>query len=340
MYQKIDEAKLGDEPVRLFEIDPLQYNNQGYEAVEIDLNNTCIYPDLDYNPDASGFYYNFTTPFIDPEENKIYLPNGGHSNISVVDFDPADILEIENDITWLSFPRLDRPGNTTVSVDDALLDMINPTYDNESKLEYFDGSYVHSVYDFYQHTWRPDPPTGGLPNVRSDLGYVLDLEYGSSPDLVLLHMRGTQLDPNNPPYIQLTDQYQTWAGYWLEESQYPLDAIPEDDLLYMYRIEGQYWTCQREPLPDNAQPPYYQYPFVCSENRGVVELNYGDMVKVFASADLSFTWLSNTGGDGGIERLATENFSYVEQTDYTHCTWNWILRTIPRRSGLLLEIVA
>ncbi|MFO8129887.1 MAG: hypothetical protein R6T99_08325 [Bacteroidales bacterium] len=223
-------------------------------------------------------YYNLITPWIDSAAGKIYLPNGGQSNISVIDFDHADFLRLENNseyLTWLSFPRLDREGNNPVSVNEALLDKVNPQYSDESNLKYYNiGNNYYSEY--INENW--DGSQGLLENVKTSNGYILDLEYSpfgvNTP--IWLHLRGSRLEPGGAQ-ILLDDQYETWAGYWLTEPQHPMQAIPAGALIHLYQIEGQYWSCHKHY---DEGLPYW----LCACSKGDGMIHYGDMVKLYVSS--------------------------------------------------------
>ncbi|MBU2650692.1 MAG: T9SS type A sorting domain-containing protein [Bacteroidetes bacterium] len=308
---KIDNEKLGEDSMRLMEIDPL-----GLEQIQTThLDNTCVFPDLCYDPEISAYYYNFITPYIDSANHSIYLPGGGHSNITAVDFEPADFLKLENNegyITWLSFPRLNRSGNNAVSVDEALLDKVNPAYSDTSRLNFEQELGYFSTYDFDNHTWDGSP--GGLYNVISSNGYILDLEYGpfSISGPIWLHLRGQRLAPGGANII-LDDEHETWAGYWLTQPQHPMYAIPDAVLTHLYQVQGQYWSCYKY-WDEGINMPYWLC--ACSKGRGTL-MRYGDMVKLYSNSSLPFTWLNNTGTTSQEERPATEYFSFSEQPDYT-----------------------
>ncbi|MCF8229046.1 MAG: T9SS type A sorting domain-containing protein [Bacteroidales bacterium] len=307
VYMRFDDKKLGDLPARLIEIDPL-----GMESnVTHDLDITFAGPDLNLDVDAGQFYYSFTTPFIDSVNNKIYLPNGGHSNISVVEFERRDFLSLREGITWLSFPRMDQIANNPP---DVLLggDNIIPT-------DYILGSYLITMYQgddfesiFNGTTW----PQTEILDINSPEGYKLELYEAAERDLIL---QGTLPELGQPEAdVYLYNDYENWVGYYLEETQNIFDAIPEDILDDISSIKHQDWFVYNENLPDPPPPDgTCRAGWKCGNN---VEHNisYGEMViiKTFYN-DHVFQWIPSGNTTSGGELLETEYYAYNELSDYT-----------------------
>jgi hypothetical protein len=100
VHQKTDEHKLGVTPVRLlhFDYDPAITlpATQNVSPVSLELNS--LYPEIDHNDDFNFYLYNITTPAINPYNNTIYIPNGGHSCVSKVSFDANEAMPLQEGV--------------------------------------------------------------------------------------------------------------------------------------------------------------------------------------------------------------------------------------------------
>ena len=198
LYKKIDNYKLGGEQAALLQFDPALYPNNVFKD-SVQLRNTSFFPDYVHNMDARFFFCNLTTPYIDPYDTVIYLPNGGHSNVSVVTFEPNEPLLLNNgEWAWLSFPRMERDGNDQVIVDEVLGGgNIEPdNYRPGSQLINRPLESYYNISNTYNGSFW-DGSQGLLEDVQSTLGYKLTLDYlAPQPAVKWLHLYGTVFSPS------------------------------------------------------------------------------------------------------------------------------------------------
>ncbi|MFW6328078.1 MAG: hypothetical protein ACOC2F_07195, partial [Bacteroidota bacterium] len=168
LYNKIDNLKLGDEPQKLVKI-----NLEDNTVTSTSLQNVTTYPDYQT---YQGFYHNIIQPYFDPVDYKMYLPNGGHSNVSRQSFVLEEALQLRPGITWLSFPRLPQRNNNGycgynyVFADNENIIPNNLTY---LELENVPPEWVYPVYlTWDNYGWNDDE----LDSINSSLGYKLKLQ--------------------------------------------------------------------------------------------------------------------------------------------------------------------
>jgi hypothetical protein len=310
IQMKMDEEKMGNIPMQLIEIDP--ENIQGYKV--IDLDHTSLYPQLDYNPDASAYYYNFTTPYIDSLNSKIYLPNGGHSNISVVEFEQRDFFELLEGITWLSYPRLPYQGYRADSLLVQLIDGNTDTIDMAHFQVNNTGTngimtYIDWIDGIWSYTY--------LNTVASTRGYKLTVKPDSLRQMVI---SGDVIDPATS--MDLWANYDNWIGYFLGEPMRVEDAF-EGYWDQIYSVKHQDWVIYGfqapPPNPDGSMD---------------FTLRYGDMVIVDMVNNISnFQWPS---GKGAALKTVTEPdfFTYEEKLDYTSFTVELDPNNLPLEVGV------
>jgi hypothetical protein len=323
IYKKIDDAKLGAEQVKLLSFDPGTYN----QMTSINCTFRDLNPELDHNPDHHFYFYNITEPYLDPIHNFAYFPNGANSSVTKMSFANSTDEAIPLDpsgFTWLSFPRLLSriPTNPTVNAvlqeyETGVKNIVPFGYEQDSSwLINLPPQYSHEVRSIYNGLiW---PSVTGLMNIDSKYGYKLRLYYNPEdpPEKVWLHMHGTVL----PATTQLTiyRRYDNWIGYWLYETQSPLDALPSSVLDQLTSIIAQNWTCGRySSLGDgNGQPSSY---WLCACHEGKAQLRYGDMVilrTVDGTSNINFQWQRFGNPVTGRDRPETEHFLYTEQAEY------------------------
>ncbi|MEN8225431.1 MAG: hypothetical protein ABFS05_08740, partial [Bacteroidota bacterium] len=318
IHQKTDENKLGETPVRLISLDYDPY----YQSIQVDsisFEMASIYPEVDHNGDFRFYLFNTIKAIVNPYNNTMYIPNGGHSCVSKFTFTPDESLPLNNETwAWLSTPRMDRVFNNTVH--------INTVFSNESLVagEYITGTelqnipidYTEPISNVYQITsWDA---AADLQDIQSTLGYKLKFVYAQGyepPDQKWLQLEGNVLDPDYA-YVDLAeDPKENWLGYYLYQEQSPFDAISEDDLEHIYSIKGQYWACGKF-WEDGIPEPYW----VCQCYIGKsVRLKYGDMVviKTYQPID-DFRWqLFGSPVTDNTDRPETENYNFTQQADYT-----------------------
>ncbi|MEA3478158.1 MAG: hypothetical protein U9R60_08265 [Bacteroidota bacterium] len=318
IHKKFDDEKLGGTPMQLLitEYDP---DLQILDIIEeVDLERTCIYPELDFCEDYDYHLYNITTPYINPYNNTIYIPNGGQSCMSKVAFDPDEALLLQKgQWTWLSFPRLDRTSGDP-SVHNVLYgpsaDRINPiNYRNGSKLQNIEiGETELDENEYLNYMWQSSGTE--LTHVNSIFGYKLYLDYTTPPDKKWLFLLGDLIDPEDGKVDLYGDNHENWLGYYLPVTQSPFDAIADDIEPDIGIIKAQYWTCYNdEPIGDNVD-------WRCAINKGGVKLKYGDMVIIKTNNMVSipdFKWTIYGNPVGGTEeKMATEYYSFEETSSY------------------------
>ena len=319
LYHKFDQFKLGGSQVKLISFNPA---DDPIEVVEEDLGLVSFYPEYDHCPDFHYHFYNLTTPLINPHNNTIYLPNGGHSCVSKVSFDADETLLLNNEEwAWLSFPRLER-DNEDPSVHEVLYgtngERIDPLgYIQNSELQnkiigsYFD---VSNVFDGDE--W---PISGqGFHTVNSIPGYKIYLNYGGSqPEQVWLHMSGDVIDPEDA-YVDLPgdDEDENWLGYYLYQEQFPPDALSEDDREHVFFMKGQYWACAKHYKDETPPTPFWVCKCAFSNS---TRLKYGDMAIIKSDQPITnFRWhVNGLPPTDNRDRGETENYTFTEQADYT-----------------------
>ena len=306
LYYKFGQNKFGDSPSRLYRFAP--ENSSNFLIDRINLPDTGFYPELDHCVNSRFFFNNITKPYIDPYDNEIYLPNGGHSSVSVVGFEPCEPLPLSPGWSWLAFPRLQREQNNAVPLNDVLDSNILPEDFTLGELQNrpLGSQFTYSVnWSNSQNKWLPEPY---LNEIRSNLGYKLNLENPTKKRHLIL--RGSVL---NPAWNTLINNgYQNWLGYYLPYTQFPPDAIPDEiepDITYIF---GQNWACYNDdPVGDNCI-------WRCVPNTGKMEVKFGDGVIIGTrTPGINFHWVYNGFPVAQMERPPSEYFSYSEQSDYT-----------------------
>jgi len=296
---KIDNIKLGDTLSCL-----LQLNPGGEEFLEdtVQLLNTDFYVDLDHNGNYRFYFYNIITPFIDRYSNQIYLPNGGHSNVSVVSFKAEEPLFLDKGWNWISFPRLDRVGNEAVP-SQPLLESIIP-FPSYLQMKHLDPETQQLLDKSYE---IPDW-SGILDEVKSSLGYKLETD---NPEVSVLPMSGSILSPETT--FPLFGLKSNWTGYYLTRTQSPFDAIAPEFLDKIDGMQGHYWYCHKEI--NHTKNSGYWWRCACSQ--GSIELKYADMIVIYPSENIGdFHW--QYAGQPSLEdpKDPSLSFQYQEQAEY------------------------
>jgi len=265
---------------------------------------------------------------FDENQNRIYVANGGHSNISVLSYEPVDYLSIrfESEGTWLSIPRHERTTTAQLTPTEDVFDQENISFGfNTQKLEY---NYINEndaagheniVYANYNIFNNPawDYSDGTMNNINSTRGYELTSE---NTDFELLRLTGEQQDPTTS--IELYCKKENWIGYFLEEEQDVFDALAsiEPDI---YHIRHQDYNCWRHDFPvpsvcgstTKSTTDITPGTWVCDRRRPVIK--YGDMIKVTPLEDIfGFQWISSGSIPSSEGRPPVEYYSYTELIDY------------------------
>jgi hypothetical protein len=316
IQNKIDNAKLGgiSAELKLYYFEP----KNGFLNNHIDLGITSYYPELDHCPDYHYSFYNITTPYIDPYTNNIYLPNGGHSCVSKVEFTPNEplLLSPQNQLSWLSFPRLSRNDDGAVEVNEVLLGNIVPdNYTDASELENRDKEFTNLDKSFYTGTmW--DGEEGGLLNIQSSLGYKLYLDYGAAqPENVWINLHGTVLDPKYS--IPLYEDNENWTGYWIYQQQDIFDALADfKDQLYMIKHQDYFCYYGNANYGVGTPVPAHTYWWICDKlNRNI---DYGEMVVLKSYDDIpAFQWNYSGNPPNIVVDEELEYYTYTETADYS-----------------------
>ncbi len=319
VYRKFDEYKKGGSQITLWRFNPT-INPIGED--EINLRLKCTYPELDHNPDLHYFFYNLITPYINPFNNTIYVPNGGHSCVSKIPFEANEAVPLQEGVwSWISFPRMNRVFNSPLSIPLVLGgNNIEPNnYTTDSKLQnLIIGSNTNIEESFYDENlgWNSG---GDLIETQSTLGYKLFLDYTTQPENKWLYMQGSlydHFDPNctNCPLTLTGTANEYWVGYYHPISQNIPDALPDEYESQIDIVKGQYFTCYNE----ENQTDGIIWRCVC--NKGTPTLDYGDMVIITPKSGTvisNFYWAYYNNLPTDITKDETEYYSYTETADYT-----------------------
>lgn len=331
LHAKFDSAKLGGSPAKLIEL-MIEPGSSIASKTIIDLwdytytQNRGFYPELDHCPDFHNFAYNLTTPTIDPYRNVMYLPNGGFSNVSLVDFTPEETLILNGTsphkgITWLSIPRHNRPANNVTPIQTVFhtnkisgtLEEITIDYNKIDDIPYAGGeNIISSVWlQNAQPQWTIDPNNS---HVYSTRGYIVS----HFPDeQKTLSMEGAVELPDES--INLYCKKDNWIGYFLYEEQNAFDALA-DVLDELYHIKGQTFNCYRYNYPISndcglkSEKDYSPGTWICNNRPNI---KYGDMIMVKPEEDAFFQWNYSGNPPSNLDIPAVEHFEYEEQATYT-----------------------
>jgi hypothetical protein len=241
----------------------------------------------------------------DKVRNKVFIPNGNQSNVSIINTIPSWNLDLTPGWNWISFPCLERAGNDAVP-SLPLLMSVSPFPEDYLHLKHLIPINQNTIYKNYDNpTW-----TGILDEVQSTLGYKIET---SNDDLTILPLTGTVLDPGTT--FDLYGRKFNWTGYFLQRTQSPFDAIGIEFLDKIDQITGQYWSCiKKDPSPTKSTGGGIWY---CACQQGRVEIKYGEMVVIGPSEDITnFHW--QMAGQTPIEdpKAPSQSFQYLEKPEY------------------------
>lgn len=238
---------------------------------------------------------------FDDNGDKLYIPNLGLGNISIIQCASDQILLKPETINWISFPRLDRDNNDPVLAQ-PVLENIDPFPDHLSMTNLPPQEEEEITIEYTNNQWI----VSGLTHIQSTRGYKLET---SNTELSFLPMEGTQLDPAYP--ISIYEGYENWVGYYPTWQQDPFDALA-DVLDELTLIKHHDWACVKEwgyIPPDGNLKPYW----ICWNKK---PLKYADMVVLETTEDVTFQWGDGASGPNH-DMLSTEYFSFDEKPDYT-----------------------
>ncbi len=326
LHTKFDNEKLGSTASQLVTYNLLTTQDNAIDLQDYDNGNgqnKASYPEFDHCNDYHFYNYTLTTPYYNTKLNKIYLPNGAHSNVSVVDINFEE-LSLNPGITWLSFPRLENnPGSTTPA--QTVLGPFANGVGNILPQNFVSGPQGFSSYlinlledenvgaEDYLY-WNDQVPewsiTGSdLTTIKSTLGYKINL---SLEEERILRMQGILEDADSEITLHSGEFKENWVGYWLYESQSPFDAIPEIVLDELTVIKAQTWCCVKRWDLDGSQTPTW----VCAVHKDSPTLDYGDMVILETDSDINFQWQTTGNTTSSVSKLETEYYQFTEQADY------------------------
>ena len=322
IHLKFDNNKYGATNVSLQRFDPLE-NDPTLDIIDLDI--TSFYPELDHNIDYHSYFYPINQSYINPYNNKIYVPNGAHSKVSVVDFVPREPLLLnpvnkeKQSFTWVSFPRLNRVGGApTVQQVLGGAHIAPDNYEVNSQLENLppDADVEDKVYNIYtEYEW--EDAESDLKKIHSPRGYKLMLNYRAEQEGIEphLYLDGAVVSPSTPVTLH-ADEKENWTGYWLYPTQDIFDALG-DAVHDLNSIKHQDWTCLRGLHYGIGDPEPGAENWYCDKN--IHNIRYGEMVILKAGNDIpGFQW--NIGGLAAAHNGPAQNpsyFSYEEQAAYT-----------------------
>ncbi|MFK5855415.1 MAG: T9SS type A sorting domain-containing protein [Bacteroidota bacterium] len=311
LYHRFDDKMLGELITSLVKIDPENPGNP--QIIELG--------DDENNKRFNGFFPEILqksqTPAISAYNNKIYLPNGGHSSVSVVNFDANETMTLNPGSNWISIPR--HSGNVTPGTYDPWPTSLVFHKDNfetpysSLKLAYNNtqatpetevyATYNIDIEDFWYYE-------DDMYDTYSYRGYKLDYFESSSNTISLT---GNVEDPNTT--MHLYEDKENWIGYFLYEKQDIFDAIADiEDQLYM--IKGQDYFCFRGDHDGSGGVPQPFEPWICDKlSRNI---DYGEMVVLKSYYDIpAFQWNYSGNPPNIVVDEELEYYSYTETSDYS-----------------------
>lgn len=325
---RLDAHRLGALPMQLISYNINDINN-GDDVIITDLANRGHYVELDRNPEAMYFYYPVTKPYIDQYQNKIYLPNGGHSNVSRVEFNPIDFLNLHFDerdqYAWLSIPRNSANQTTSWEEFDNVEDVCKANRFDNPYTSYFSLIHQKADGDLLSNTWTlGDWTHDPNPNNYSVRGYKMTMDDLNDN---VLHMYGQIKYPTTT--FPVYKDSKNWIGYFLLQEQNVLDAM-QDHIDYIDEIWGEDFYCYRPNGsgiifgPDGGdftfETPATGPEWACSKRNPNVK--YGDMIII--NPTISFDGVENPmfyWSNGGLTQYRSPRpepvyFIYTETDTY------------------------
>ncbi len=161
-----------------------------------------------------------------------------------------------------------------------------------------DANYLNSSFLFSANLWE-----GLIPCVISSKGYKINMVKPAT-----LVNTGTTLNPNT--ILNLFANQENWLGYFLSESVQPFNAIPAQIHDQIFEIKTEYWSMHRTNNPDEP------WLFTKTKKSAKIAFNYGDMVSIVPSKDVSFKW-QNTKPEEYYKRPEPKIFTFEPEANYT-----------------------
>lgn len=240
-------------------------------------------------------------PFFNQTKNLMYFGNNGFSNASVIQC-YNDELPLKSDITWLSFPRMQRYLDDNTETDPIL-----KRIDWYPQVGFHLDGWPQPGDQLQSRFFYSDPPTwtGLLTEVKSSSGYKLDFDPSELPSpKITLH--GAIVPPETPVTLYGGGK-QNWTGYFLKNSQWVAEAIPSE--LYNHFITSittQYWS--KTKIGGSWVQSGKETP-----------LKYGDMVILRMNYPGEKPLIWNNPENSAEDKIIpeTEFYTFEEQLDYT-----------------------
>ena len=314
LYHRLDDKMLGELATNLIFIDPENLNN-----TQIDLG------DNNGNDKFYGFFPEILqksqTPVFNPLNNKIYLPNGGHSSVSMVNFEAMEMMVLDSGINWISIPR--HMGNITNQQYDPWPTnsvFVNGNFGTPyAKLSLAYNKVDETHEEEIEATFNIDEPNQwsyeyDMDSTFSYRGYKLNIFQDSTTNTLTL--RGNVEDPFRP--IELYGGKHNWVGYFLYREQDIFDALGIT-LNYLFKIEAEKWSCTYHgPYRNPGTSHQITEGWECTDEFHTID--YGEMVELttdYLEPGYTFVWQGNGQPVDGRLRDDTEHFTYEETADYT-----------------------
>ncbi len=252
---------------------------------------------------------------IDENSDRLYMPNGDHSNFSLIEdkFERLYLNPNHRLKSWICLPRLTMQGMHAV---EALTGNIVPDLtsdDNANMLGRDPGSIAQVEIVNWVPTpgyWLPGDEPEDLTYTVSQAGYELFLDYESG-GADYINLFGDRLARDATIDI-LWDNRENWTGYWIPEPQFPPEAFA-NYFGQISRIDAIDWFCVYT-VPCAAKSISEHACWYCQHN---ARIDYGDMIKLTLFNDISnfqYNWSGNPPTSE--EPLQTEYFTYDEEGDY------------------------
>ena len=216
---------------------------------------------------------------------------------------------------WMSLPGIDTLTNDE-NVAENVLDGFLLSVEENSPLDFVE--------------WHPYPAYN---NENLQIDYDIDSWFNNGhvftsvqgykfkmqgAEEVNLEVSGFLADPETVIWLnsEPPSRNESWIGYFLEESQSPYDAIPENILENLSMIKTQHWY--KVKIGDQW---VHVGPCDPGINIPCQTFNYGDMVILYVKRDytgddLSFTWQTPTAPPPRFEPEGLDHFTYEENSDY------------------------
>jgi flagellar hook capping protein FlgD len=215
-----------------------------------------------------------------------------------------DCIDLSSTYNWVCFPRLDvKDGFNSGQYDDYLHpdQLLDDGWDTMPE--------NISLFDSFHKGPYPHYSVSGI-NMEGDLDWepamyqIYSYKGMKISQSGKITVSGFQM---NADYIfdPLIPYTENWLGYFLEESQHPIDAIPEDIMAYILEIKTQYWSINRATVTQNWDIDE-RYSF-----------NYGDMVIIVPVLEVDdFHWIQSAKYQAGTQLEKAQHFAWEEEIDY------------------------